>query len=83
MLAYLGEYDKAFESLEQARSRPLCEQCDYCSCKDADLYEVIILLVAGRAQEALEKCRAGRQNWPRETDFVCWERMCLRAVQAE
>ncbi len=70
MLALLGRFDEAQADLAEARALPLCEQCVYCACKDADYFEAYIDLISGNMQASLEKTLACMKRWPDETDFL-------------
>lgn len=73
VLAILGREDEARAELERTRKLPLCHHCEYCSCKDADIYEASIEEIFGNKEKALELYRAGRKNWPDDSDFIAGE----------
>ena len=69
LLALAGRVEEARAELEMARSLPLCRQCAYCKCKDADIYEAYIEELTGNRAKAMELHLAGQKNWPDELDF--------------
>ena len=69
-LALLGRMEEAQEALAEARALPLCEQCVYCRCKDADFFEAEIDLISGNMQACAEKTAAGLEQWPDEDGFI-------------
>lgn len=78
VLAILGRTDEAREELARTRALPLCQHCPYGSCKDADLFEANIEEFAGNGKRALELYRAGRENWPDDTDFIAGEARIMK-----
>ncbi len=70
VLAILGREDEARRELEHIRRLPLCENCDYCACKDADIFEANMEEVLGNYERAIELHRAGLQRFPDEMDFA-------------
>lgn len=70
VLAILGRLDEAREELALVRTLPLCENCDYCACKDADIYEANIEEICGNLEKALELYRAGAARWSDDLDFA-------------
>ena len=70
VLAILGRFDEARDALAQARSMPLCNNCVYGGCKDADVFEAEIEEIRGNRDKALELFRKGTGKWPDELDFV-------------
>ena len=70
MNAIVGNMDQAWADLAEARSLPLCEQCIYCACKDADIFEAEIEYISGNMQAAKEKALEFRKKWPDENDFL-------------
>ncbi len=75
--AILGREDCARKDLEHARSLPLCEQCSYPCCKDADFYEAYLEDLCGNHETALELTRKGMTQWPDESDLWCFEQYLL------
>jgi len=73
VLALLGKAAEAKADLEAARKLPLCHHCEYCACKDADVYEAAIQEILGNREAALALYRAGKEKWPDELDFVSGE----------
>ena len=69
LLAILGRVEEARAELKLARSLPLCRQCTYCTCKDADIYDAYIEEIIGNRSKAMELHLAGQKNWPDELDF--------------
>jgi len=69
-LALLGRQDEAREELEKARNMPLCAGCDYCSCKDADIFEAMMEEVFGNHKKAEELYRKYIAQWPDELDLA-------------
>lgn len=70
LLSLIGEYDAAHAALAEARRAPLCRQCIYGRCKDADWYEAILREIMGDYLGAAGCVRAGRDAAPEETDFA-------------
>ena len=69
-LALLGNFEKGKKLLEEVRKMPLCENCKYPSCKDADIFEVELAIIDRKYKTALELCEDYQRKWPDETDFV-------------
>ena len=78
MLAILGRFEEAVAELEAVRKLPLCEGCNYCSCKDADIFEANMEEIRGNWTRALELHRAGAERWHDDMDFVSGARRMLR-----
>lgn len=72
-LAILGRSEEAKAELEKTRKLPLCDFCEYGSCKDADIYEAFIEEILGNNEQAVKLYTAGRTNWPDELDFAAGE----------
>ena len=72
-LALLGRLEEATAELEKARKLPICDNCPYGSCKDADIYEAVIREQDDDLGKALELFRAGRKKWPDDLDFQAGE----------
>lgn len=70
VLAILGREEEARAELARVRQLPLCESCDYCTCKDADIFEAVIEELCGHDQKALELHQRGMDRWPDELDFA-------------
>ena len=79
-LAVLGRTKEAQADLQAAQTLPLCEHCAYAACKDATYYRALVDEICGRFSDALEKARAGMQQWPDETDFWCLEAHLQKAL---
>lgn len=69
-LALLGRQEEARAELEKARGMALCAGCDYCSCKDADIFEATMEEVFGNLKKAEELYRTYLAKWPDELDFL-------------
>lgn len=72
-LAILGRAEEAKEELARTRKLPLCDFCEYGSCKDADIYEAHIEEILGNKENAKKLYTAGRTNWPDDLDFAAGE----------
>lgn len=68
-LALLGRKEEAYAELEKTRALPLCAFCEYCGCKDADIYEANLEEILGDPQKALQLYEAGAAKWPDDTDL--------------
>lgn len=68
-LALVGEEAEAKVELARVRELPLCRHCEYCACKDADIFEAMTEEVCGSRGRALELYRRGAERWPDEMDF--------------
>ncbi|MBQ4344043.1 MAG: tetratricopeptide repeat protein [Erysipelotrichaceae bacterium] len=77
-LAILGRFEEAVLELQYVRRLPLCENCNYCSCKDADIFEANMEELRGNWSEALRLHRAGAEQWPDDMDFVSGMRRMMR-----
>lgn len=73
VLAILGRAEEAKAELARTRKLPLCDFCEYGSCKDADIYEAHIEEILGNADTAKKLYAAGRKNWPDDLDFASGE----------
>lgn len=73
MLAILGRAEEAKAELARTRKLPLCEFCEYGSCKDADIYEAHIEEILGNTEQAQKLYTAGRSKWPDDLDFASGE----------
>ena len=73
VLAILGRTEEAKTELVKTRNLPLCDFCEYGSCKDADIYEAAIEEILGNAEKAQKLYSAGRANWPDDLDFAAGE----------
>lgn len=73
MLAILGKAEEAKAELEKTRALPLCDFCEYGSCKDADIYEAQIEEILGNQEKAQALYTAGKAKWPDDLDFVSGE----------
>lgn len=73
VLAILGRTEEATAELTNTRRLPLCDFCEYGSCKDADIYEAAIQEILGNRNQAKRLYTAGRTNWPDDLDFIAAE----------
>ncbi len=73
VLAILGRTEEAKAELARTKKLPLCDFCEYGSCKDADIYEAHIEEILGNADSAKRLYTAGRTNWPDDLDFAAGE----------
>ena len=78
VLAILGRFDEAIAELEAVCKLPLCESCNYCSCKDAEIFRANIEEVRSNWVKALELHRSGTEHWPDDLDFVSGVRRMKR-----
>ena len=78
VLALLGRIDEARAELAAVRQLPLCEGCDYCTCKDADIFEANMEEICGHWEQALALHRAGAERWHDDLDFVSGMRRMMR-----
>ena len=69
-LAILGKAEEAKEELAKTRKLPLCDFCEYGSCKDADIYEAHIEEILGNKENAEKLYAAGKTKWPDDVDFA-------------
>lgn len=65
----LGRFQEAEEILNYARNY-VCSHCVYCQCKDADLFEVSLLIKKGMYADARQLCLKSIEKWGVEEDFV-------------
>ena len=70
VLGLLDRMDEASRDLEAVRTMPLCENCPYGGCKDADIYEATLAEIAGEKEKALELYLRGRDRWHDDLDFI-------------
>lgn len=78
VLAILGRFDEAIAEVEEVYKLPLCENCNYCSCKDADIFMADIEEVRGNYEKAFELHSKGADRWPDDLDFVSGMRRIKR-----
>lgn len=71
MLAMLGRFGEAEEELALVRRLPLCDNCDYCACKDADHFEAFMEEIRENYVRAMALHRTAMERWPDEIDFAC------------
>ncbi len=70
VLALLNKEEEARKYLKLAKESPLCDYCQYCSCKDADVYETNMEEFFGNTQKMEELANAYLKKWPDQDDFV-------------
>ncbi len=70
MLAILCRDEEAKEELVKTRGLPLCDFCEYGSCKDADINEAQIEEILGNTENAKQLYTAGKVKWPDDLDFI-------------
>lgn len=70
ILAILGRTEEARAELAAVRTMPLCDFCEYGSCKDADIYEAAIEEILGNTEDARKLFTAGKEKWPDDLDFA-------------
>ena len=78
LLAMLGRFEEAEAELAAVRSLPLCEHCNYCACKDADIFEANIEEIRGNYEQALKLHLAGADRWSDDMDFISGARRMRR-----
>ena len=74
MLAILCREEEAKEELAKTRNLPLCDFCEYGSCKDADIYEAQLEEILGNKENAQKLYTAGKAKWPDDLDFISGQR---------
>ena len=70
VLALLGRRKEAEELAEKIRKMPLCDHCQYCGCKDLDVFETEMAEIFGEEEKALALAEEGNRKWPDEEDFI-------------
>lgn len=78
LLAMLGRFGEAEAELSAVRALPLCEHCNYCACKDADIFEANIEEIRGNYEKALKLHLAGADRWSDDMDFISGARRMRR-----
>lgn len=78
LLAMLGRFEEAEAELAAVRRLPLCEHCNYCACKDADIFEANIEEIRGNYEQALKLHLAGADRWSDDMDFISGARRMRR-----
>ena len=78
VLAILGRFDEAEAELKAVYALPLCESCNYCTCKDADVFKANIEEIRGDYARALELYREGADRWHDDVDFISGENRMKR-----
>lgn len=78
LLAMLGRFEEAEAELAAVRALPLCEHCNYCACKDADIFEANIEEIRGNYEQALKLHLAGADRWSDDMDFISGARRMRR-----
>lgn len=69
-LAILGRVDEAKAELNTVYKLPLCDGCNYCYCKDADIFKANIEEVYGNFEKAMELYLDSTKRWSDDLDFV-------------
>ena len=70
ILSLLGRNEEAEELAQKIRKAPLCDNCQYCRCKDQEVFEMEAAELQGDPERALELARKGHEEWPSEEDFT-------------
>lgn len=78
VLAILGRFEEAEAELAEIYQLPLCESCNYCTCKDADVFKANIEEIRGDYARALELYREGADRWHDDVDFISGENRMKR-----
>lgn len=82
MLAILGKTEEARAEPVRTRALPLCDFCEYGSCKDADIYEAQIEEILGNREAAQKLYTEGRAKWPDDLDFISGQRRLKKKVKS-
>lgn len=69
ILICLERYDEAQKEIDAARTST-CDYCVYCSCKDADQFEVFLNMQKGEIGKALDLIEEKMDKWPDEQGFM-------------
>ena len=77
-LAILGRIDEAKAELDAVYNLPLCDGCNYCYCKDADIFKANIEEVCGNYEKAMELYQDSIKHWSDDLDFVSGLRRLVR-----
>lgn len=78
ILAFLGRFEEAEQELKAVKALPLCETCNYCYCKDADIFEANMEEIRENWTSALTLHRKGAERWPDDMDFIAGARRMIR-----
>ncbi len=70
LLGFMGKFDESQQEMAAAKALPLCENCAYCRCKDADIYEAFLALMQGKTEEAKTLAEQGLERFPDEEDYI-------------
>ena len=62
--------EEAEELAQKIRKAPLCDNCQYCRCKDQEVFEMEAAELQGDPERALELARKGHEEWPAEEDLM-------------
>ncbi len=65
----LKQFDLAKEQFDAAR-KYLCNNCSYGQCKDADTFEIYMLVRQGLYKQAYQRCESLINKWCDEEDYV-------------
>ena len=77
-LAILGRIDEAKAELDAVYNLPLCDGCNYCYCKDADIFKANIEEICGNYKKAMELYQDSIKRWSDDLDFVSGIRRLVR-----
>ena len=69
LLAIMGFEEEMRKAIEEAYHTPLCETCEYCCCRDIDIYICQSEFILGNYDKALELAAEYLKKWPDEADF--------------
>ena len=69
-LAILGRIDEAKAELDEVYKLPLCDGCNYCYCKDADIFKANIEEICGNYEKAMDLYQDSIKRWSDDLDFV-------------
>ncbi|MBQ7891421.1 MAG: hypothetical protein IJ359_04610 [Erysipelotrichaceae bacterium] len=77
-LAILGRIDEAKAELDVVYNLPLCDGCNYCYCKDADIFKANIEEICGNYDKAMELYQDSIKRWSDDLDFISGIRRLFR-----
>ena len=83
LLYLLGRQEEADELAQKIKKMPLCDHCQYCRCKDLEVFEMEAAELKGEYDKALEQARQGHEDWPDEEDFAVTMSRMERKVKRE
>lgn len=70
----MKRFAEAEELLDKARN-DMCAHCNYSTCKDADIFELYLLMRKGLYDEARAKCDPLIETWKDDEDFITLKRV--------